>query len=154
MISTDHQVLQYRKDAALLAPDKWKPEYKANIPPEGTAIKKQENTTTKQIATRNIHVKKLHAKLGHTGEDRMRATKKHLHYSNKGTLEVCEDCATAKSKEKLLHKVAEERELQPVEMIYLDISSQKKPSYGGSKNWILIQDLDTKQKWSIFTKAK
>ena len=103
---------------------------------------------------RNIHINKLHAKLGHTGEDRMRATKNHLHYSVKETLEVCEDSATAKRKQKLLHKVAKERNLQPVEMIYLDISSQKKPSYGGYNNWILIQDLDTKQKWSLFKKAK
>ena len=76
----------------------------------------------------------------------MRVTAKHLQYSINGTLEVCEDCTTAKSKQKLLHKVAEERNLKPGEMIYIDISSQKKLSYGGSKNWILIQDSDTKQK--------
>ena len=37
-------------------------------------------------------------------------------------------------------------------MIYLDIISQKKPGYGGSNNWILLQDSYTKQKWSLFTK--
>ena len=39
-------------------------------------------------------------------------------------------------------------------MIYIEISSQKKPSYGGIKNWILIQDSDTKQKWSSFMSTK
>ena len=67
-------------------------------------------------------------------------TSKQLHYIVKGALEVCEDCATAKRKHKLLHKVAYERDLNPGEMIYLDISSQNKPSYGGYKNCILIQD--------------
>ena len=40
------------------------------------------------------------------------------------------------------------------EMIYLDLISQKKPSYGGSNNWILIQESDTKQKLSFFIKSK
>ena len=74
----------------------------------------------------------------------MHATTKNLHYSIKETLEVCEDCATAKSKQQLIHKVAEERNLKPGKMIYIVITSQKKPSYGGSKNWILIQDSKTK----------
>ena len=39
-------------------------------------------------------------------------------------------------------------------MIYLDISPQKNPSYGGSKNCILVQDSDTRQRWCFFTKAK
>ena len=37
---------------------------------------------------------------------------------------------------------------------YLDISSKNDPSYGGSKNWILLQDSDTNQKWSFFAKKK
>ena len=65
-----------------------------------------------------------------------------------------EYCAMSKSKHKLLHKVAEEHDLNPGEIIYLDIISQKKPSYVGSKNWILIQDSDTKQKLSFFKNSK
>ena len=38
-------------------------------------------------------------------------------------------------------------------MIYIDIFSQKKPSYGGSKNWVLIQDCDTKKLY-FFKKTK
>ena len=51
----------------------------------------------------------------------------------------------SKSKQKLLHKVAEERELNMNEMIYLYLISQKIPIYGGSKNWILKRDSDTKK---------
>ena len=32
------------------------------------------------------------------------------------------------------------------EMIYLDIISQKKPSYGGFNNFVLLQDSDTSKK--------
>ena len=103
---------------------------------------------------RKIHSNKLHAKLGHPGEYRMRATTKFLLYSVKGTLEVCKVCATAKINQKLLHKQADERNLKMGKMIYLYLIPQKKPSYGGSENWILIQDSDTRQKLSLFMKGK
>ena len=64
--------------------------------------------------TRKINANGIHAKLGHTGEDRMRTSVKHLNYSVKGTLELCEDCAMVKINNKFLHKVAEERNLKPV----------------------------------------
>ena len=52
------------------------------------------------------------------------------------------DLNLEKNKQKLLHKVAEERKLKTGEIIYPDLISQRKPSYGGSKNWILIQKSD------------
>ena len=76
----------------------------------------------------------------------MPITTKHIHYSIKGELEVYEDCAMEKIKQISLHKMAEERDLNPGEMICLDLSWKNKPSYVGSNNWILIQDLETKQK--------
>ena len=103
---------------------------------------------------REIHINKIHAKLGHPGEDRMRATTNHLHYSKKWGIEISKDCATVNIKQKLPRKVTEERDLKPEEMIYLEIISSKKPSYGGSKSWILIQDSDIKQKWSLFNNSK
>ena len=93
-------------------------------------------------------------KIGHPGEDSMHATAKHLNYIVKGNLDVCEDYTMEKKNQKLLHKVAEERNLKPAEMIYLYLSSQRKPGYGGYKNWILIQESDTKQEWYLFKKAK
>ena len=56
---------------------------------EGTAVKKQEQTTTKQLVMRKIYVNKLHANIIHTGEYMMYMNLKHLHYSFKGVLEVC-----------------------------------------------------------------
>ena len=108
--------------------------------PEGTSIKKQEQTTTKQPSNQKIHVNELHTKLDHTGEDRIRATAKHLNYRIKGALEIRQEYDMVKIKRKFLHKVAEEQDLKPSKMIYLSISSQKTPSYGGSNSWILIQD--------------
>ena len=72
-------------DASILDPKKRNPEGKAYIQPEGTAVKKQENKTKKNT-TRKVHANKPHAKLVHIGEDRMRATARHLNYSINETL--------------------------------------------------------------------
>ena len=69
-------------------------------------------------------------------------------------LEVGEDCDMTENNQQLLRKVAEEQDLNTGKIIYFDIISQKKPRYGGSNNWIIIQDLDTTEKWSFFIKAK
>ena len=58
------------------------------------------------------------------------------------------------SKQKFLRNVAEEKDINPGKSIYIDISSQQKPSYGGSKNWIIIQYSDTEQKLSFFANTK
>ena len=88
---------------------------------EGMDIKRQENKTTKQITTPKFYTNKIHAKKVHHGEERMSVAAKYLHYRIKVTLMICKACATAKSKHKLLHKVVEECNLEPVKMIYIDI---------------------------------
>ena len=134
-------------NAALLVPEKRNPEGEASVHPEGMTVEKREQKTTEQQATQKIRVKELRAKLGSPIEDRICATVKHIHYSIKGMIQVYEDSAIVKSKHKFLHKVAEERDLKPGETIYLDISSQKRSSYGGYKNWILIQDSGTRKNY-------
>ena len=50
--------------------------------------------------------------------------------------------------------MGKERDLKPVEMIYIGVISQKKPSYGDYKNWVLIQECDTKDIFSFFMNTK
>ena len=47
-----------------------------------------------------------------------------------------------------------EDDIKLFKTIHLRISSENKPSYRGSKNWILLQDSDTNQKWSSLRKKK
>ena len=75
---------------AMLASNKRDQEEKAEVQKEGTAIKKQENTKTKQIAMQKIYANNIHAKLNHPKEDKMHATVNHLHHRIKRTLEFCE----------------------------------------------------------------
>ena len=83
---------------ALLAPCEQSMKGNAYLKLEGVAIKQQFKMITEQQVTWKIHINDLHKKIMHLGEDRMRMPMKHLHYRIKGTLDVLEDCATAKSK--------------------------------------------------------
>ena len=65
-------------------------EEKAAVQTGGTTVNKQEQTTTKQLATHKIHANNIHAKLGHPKEERMCATNNHLHQIVKAMLEVFE----------------------------------------------------------------
>ena len=56
---------------------------KVAMNPEWTEVKKQEQKTTKQQLMQKLYVNKLHSKLGHTGEDKIYTTAKHLHYTPK-----------------------------------------------------------------------
>ena len=87
-------------DDTLLPPEKQNIEGKTDIHPEGTADKNKEQTTTKQLATQKNHSNDIHATLGHSREERMNTTTKTLQYIINGTLEVCQDCAKVKSKQK------------------------------------------------------
>ena len=50
--------------AAILSPEKRKPEGKLAVHPEGTDVKKQENEKTKTNHDAENHINKLHTKLG------------------------------------------------------------------------------------------
>jgi hypothetical protein len=72
----------------------------------------------------------------------------------KGELKVCEDCAVAEARQKNFNQDWKEGCQAPSERVYLDISSNKDKSYGGSRFWVLIVDDYTDYCWSIFLRAK
>jgi transposase InsO family protein len=63
-------------------------------------------------------------------------------------------CAISKSKQKNVSKVSRESPKDPGDLIYLDISSIKSKSIGGSKFWLLIVDGCTDMCWSFFLQRK
>ena len=60
----------------------------------------------------------------------------------------------AKARQKNVNKEWKGGSQIPGERVYLDISSIKDVSYGGSKFWVLIVDDYTNYCWSIFLKNK
>ena len=92
--------------------------------------------------------------LGHCGSDRLEKTAKIHGFNLIGDFKTCEECAIAKARQKNVKKEWKGGSQVPGERLYIDISSIKSPSYGGSKFWVLIVDDYTDYCWSIFLKNK
>ena len=71
-----------------------------------------------------------------------------------GTAEKCEDCSLSKARQKNLEKETKERSSIPGERLFVDISSVKTESFGGSKFWLLVLDDASDYCWSYFLKKK
>jgi len=100
------------------------------------------------------NVTELHKRLGHPGEERLRATAHNLNMELTGNLKPCEDCAVSKARQKNILKVNTNRSKIAGERLYIDLSGIKARSLGGSKYWVLIVDDATGMKWSYFIKTK
>ena len=71
-----------------------------------------------------------------------------------GKLEVCEDCALGKAKQKKIPKIAESKSKKAGDTIMFDVSSFKHKSYRGAKPWLAIVDDHTDMCWSKVLKKK
>jgi hypothetical protein len=72
-----------------------------------------------------------------------------------GNIEVCQDCALAKARQKNFNKEWKGGSHVPGEKrIYLDISSVRDLRTAGAKFWVLIVDNQTDYCWSLFLKTK
>jgi hypothetical protein len=101
-----------------------------------------------------IDINKFHAIIGHCRTDRLKRTATIHKLKLKGELKVCEDCALAKARQKNVNQDWKGGSQAPGERVYLDISSIRDKSYGGSRFWVLIVDDYTDYCWIIFLKTK
>ena len=74
--------------------------------------------------------------IGHCGTDRLKRTATIHGLKLKGELKICEDCAVAKARQKNINQDWKEGSQAPGERVYLDISSIRDKSYGGSCFWV------------------
>jgi hypothetical protein len=91
-------------------------------------------------AIKEIDVNKSHEMIRHCGVDRLKKTTNIHGLKLKGEFKVCEDCAVAKSRQRNVSKDWKGGSQLPGERVYLDISSIKGGSYGGSCFWALVVD--------------
>lgn len=114
-----------------------------------------------------MNIYKAHALLGHSKEESVRQTAKHLGWViTRGTMrpKPCEECAKSKAKQKALgngkKKTSDTSELKPGDMIYLDLSKVTAAKSNGSnediprKHCEIMVDKSTGKKWINFTKTK
>jgi hypothetical protein len=95
-------------------------------------------------------VKKFHEMIGQCGVYRLKKTANIHGLKLKGEFKVCEDCALAKARQRNVNKDWKGGSQTPGERVYLDISSIKGESYGGSCFWALVLDDHTDYCWSLF----
>jgi hypothetical protein len=103
---------------------------------------------------KNIPKPILHGLLAHASNDSAKKTADFYGWKTTGDSNACEDCATAKARQKNLKKTTETKSNLAGERLMIDISSIKGESFGGSKYWLLILDDCTDQCWSKFLTAK
>jgi hypothetical protein len=108
------------------------------------------NTISNFRPGKSININDFHKMLGHCGYDRLQKTAKIHSLRLSGEFDTCEECAIAKARKKNVNKEWKGGSQIPRERVYLDISSIKDVSYGGSKFWVLIVDDYTNYCWSIF----
>ena len=70
----------------------------------------------------------------------------------KGKMENCENCAIGKMRQKNVPKGPKEKSTKPGYRMYIDLTSSKYTSAGGSKYWCLAVDEATHMKFSMFLK--
>jgi hypothetical protein len=105
-------------------------------------------------AIKEIDVKKFHEMIGHCGVDRLKKTANIHGLKLKGEFKVCEDFELTKARQRNVNKDWKSASQVPGKRVYLDISSIKGESYGGSCFWALVVDDHTDYCWSLFLKAK
>jgi hypothetical protein len=101
-----------------------------------------------------VDINKFHKILGHCSSDRLEKTSKIHYFKLCGEFQTCEECDIAKARQKNINKDWKGGSQVPGERLYLDISSVRDASYGGSKFWALIVDNYIDFCWSIFLKNK
>ena len=103
---------------------------------------------------KGVEINKFHKMLGHCGSDKLRKTANIHGFKLIGEFTTCEECAISKARQKNVAKEWKGGSLIPGERLYIDISSIKNESFGGSKFWVLIVDNYTDYCWSLFLKHK
>jgi hypothetical protein len=103
---------------------------------------------------KSVHVNKFHEIVGHCGLDLSKKTAQVHGLKLKGDFKVCEDCAVAKARQKNLTKDWKGGSQVSGERVYVDISSIRYESYGGSCFWVLLVDDYSNYCWSIFLENK
>jgi ribosomal protein L32 len=92
--------------------------------------------------------------LAHASNDSAKKTANFYGWKTTGDSNACEDCATAKARQKNLKKTTETKSNLAGERLMIDISSIKGEGFGRSKYWLPILNNCTDQCWSNFLTAK
>ena len=103
---------------------------------------------------KTVDINILHKVLGHPGETILRKSAEYYDLKLTGKLQPCEDCALAKSRQRNVQQVTDRTSTTKGERLFIDTTSVKSRSIGGSKFWLAVLDDATDYVWSYFLKHK
>ncbi len=103
---------------------------------------------------KKIDINTFHKMLGHPGKETTIKTSKYYGVIVEGNLDPCDACALSKSKQKNVAKKSEVKATRAGERLFMDTSSIKAKSFGGSKFWLLVVDDYTDMCWCFLLKNK
>jgi hypothetical protein len=109
-------------------------------------------TTLAEGATLDIN--DFHLIMNHAAEETLHLTAKAHGIKLTGKLKPCFACKTANARKPKISKSTENVASKHGERIFIDISSIKFKSYGGTKYWLLAVDDKSDQSWSFFLPKK
>jgi Reverse transcriptase (RNA-dependent DNA polymerase)/gag-polypeptide of LTR copia-type len=99
-------------------------------------------------------VNTLHRVFNHAHEETLRKTAAHYGWTVTGKFEACADCQMSNIKQKPVPKTTSTKSEAPGERVFIDLTSVRYKSLGGSKFWMGCVDDATDQTWSSFLKRK
>jgi hypothetical protein len=109
-------------------------------------------TTLAEGATLDINT--FHLIMNHAAEETLHLTAKAHGIKLTGKLKPCFARKTANARKPKISKSTENVARNNGERIFIDISSIKFKSYGGTKYWLLAVDDKSDQSWSFFLRKK
>jgi hypothetical protein len=101
-----------------------------------------------------VDINEFHLIMNHAGEETLRLTAKAHGIKLKEQLKPCFACKMANARKPKVPKSTETVAEKLGERIFIDISSIKSKSYGGTKFWLLVVDDKSDKSWSFFLKNK
>jgi hypothetical protein len=104
--------------------------------------------------TKHWDINKLHKVYNHASKEILRKTAKYYGWTVTGKFEACADCQMSNIKQRPVPKFTETKSETPGERVFIDITSVKHKSLGGSKFWLGCMDDATGQTWSSLLKRK
>ena len=116
-------------------------------------IMHDENATI-GLESKKVNVNMAHGFMTHVGEAYTRLTAKYYGLTVTGIMAPCHHCGLAKARQSNLSKTTDVKSQIKGERLYINLSWTNKPSYGGSKFWLLVMDDCTDFLWSYFLKEK
>jgi hypothetical protein len=113
-----------------------------------------ESVTPKTGIKSSWDINRMHRVFNHASEDVLRRIAKEKNWHISGKFETCKDCKESNAQQKNVSKCTTVRSAIPGERLFIDITSIKAKSIGGSKFWLVIVDDATSMTWSMFMKQK